>query len=58
MTSPASRFSIVSAPLTGSHLIDASAGTGKTYTISALFVRLLVEKKLTVNDILVVTYTK
>lgn len=58
MTSPVSRFSIFSAPLTGSHLIDASAGTGKTYTISALFVRLLLEKKLTVNNILVVTYTK
>ena len=58
MTSLASRFSTFSASLTGSHLIDASAGTGKTYTISALFVRLLVEKKLTVNDILVVTYTK
>lgn len=58
MTSLTPKFSIFSAPLTGSHLIDASAGTGKTYTISALFVRLLLEKKLTVNDILVVTYTK
>jgi exodeoxyribonuclease V beta subunit len=58
MTSPSSRFSIFSAPLNGAHLIDASAGTGKTYTISALFVRLLLEKKLTVSDILVVTYTK
>jgi len=58
MTFPASRFSIFSAPLIGAHLIDASAGTGKTYTISALFVRLLLEKKLTVNNILVVTYTK
>lgn len=51
-------FSISSAPLAGAHLIDASAGTGKTYTISALFVRLLVEKNLTVDDVLVVTYTK
>ena len=28
-------------PLTGSRLIEASAGTGKTYTIAALFVRLI-----------------
>lgn len=45
-------------PLSGFHLIEASAGTGKTYTISCLFVRLLIEKKLDVGQILVVTYTK
>lgn len=45
-------------PLYGTHLIDASAGTGKTYTISSLYVRLLLERGLTVNQILVVTYTK
>jgi exodeoxyribonuclease V beta subunit len=28
-------------PLRGSHLIEASAGTGKTFTISALYVRLV-----------------
>ncbi|MBC8316620.1 MAG: exodeoxyribonuclease V subunit beta [Desulfobulbaceae bacterium] len=56
--SAAPPFAIFSAPLSGAHLIDASAGTGKTYTISALFVRLLIEKNLTVDTILVVTYTK
>ncbi|MCK9294988.1 MAG: exodeoxyribonuclease V subunit beta [Desulfobulbaceae bacterium] len=45
-------------PLSGVHLIEASAGTGKTYTISALFVRLLLERQLPVRQILVVTYTK
>ncbi|MEW6521056.1 MAG: exodeoxyribonuclease V subunit beta [Thermodesulfobacteriota bacterium] len=45
-------------PLSGVHLIEASAGTGKTYTISALFVRLLLERALSVRHILVVTYTK
>lgn len=45
-------------PLEGIHLIDASAGTGKTFTISGLFVRLLLERGLTVRQILVVTYTK
>ncbi|MEN8142412.1 MAG: UvrD-helicase domain-containing protein, partial [Thermodesulfobacteriota bacterium] len=39
-------------------LIDASAGTGKTYTISSLVVRLLIEKELPINEILVVTYTE
>ena len=43
--------------LQGSHLIEASAGTGKTYTIAALYVRLILEKKLTPKDILVVTFT-
>ena len=45
-------------PLSGMHLIEASAGTGKTYAISGLFVRLLLEKKLAVRQILVVTYTR
>jgi exodeoxyribonuclease V beta subunit len=44
--------------LHGLHLIDASAGTGKTYTITALVVRLLVEERLTIQQILVVTYTE
>ncbi|TVQ00268.1 MAG: hypothetical protein EA359_16115, partial [Balneolaceae bacterium] len=39
-------------------LIEASAGTGKTYTIAGLFVRLLVEKKLQVDSILVMTFTR
>ena len=45
-------------PLGGTQLIEASAGTGKTYTLSTLFVRLLVENKLDVGQILVVTYTR
>ncbi|MBU0680006.1 MAG: exodeoxyribonuclease V subunit beta [Proteobacteria bacterium] len=44
--------------LHGLHLIDASAGTGKTYTITALVVRLLLEERLTIQQILVVTYTE
>lgn len=42
----------------GIHLIEASAGTGKTYNIASLYVRALVELNLTVQDILVVTYTE
>lgn len=44
-------------PLTGFNLIEASAGTGKTYTITALYLRLVVEAAIPVNRILVVTYT-
>ncbi|WP_456385660.1 exodeoxyribonuclease V subunit beta [Desulfolithobacter sp.] len=45
-------------PLTGRKLIEASAGTGKTYTIVLLFLRLLLEKRLPVDEILVVTFTR
>lgn len=44
-------------PLNGVKLIEASAGTGKTYTIATLYLRLLIEKGLSVREILVVTYT-
>ena len=42
----------------GVTLIEASAGTGKTFTIAGLFLRLILERKLSVSDILVVTYTE
>jgi len=48
-------------PLQGTHLIEASAGTGKTFTIAALYVRLIlgheIAKPLTPKEILVVTFT-
>jgi exodeoxyribonuclease V beta subunit len=44
--------------LAGTLVVEASAGTGKTYTITSLFLRLLVEHALTVDQILVVTYTR
>ncbi|QOL24946.1 exodeoxyribonuclease V subunit beta [Thalassotalea sp. LPB0316] len=47
-----------SIPLKGLHLIEASAGTGKTYNITRLYLRLLIEQKLTVEQILVMTFTK
>ena len=43
--------------LFGTHLIEASAGTGKTYTIASFFLRLLLEQRIPVESILVVTYT-
>ena len=45
-------------PLSGLRLIEASAGTGKTHTITELFLKLILEKELTVEQILVVTYTE
>ncbi|WP_420833545.1 exodeoxyribonuclease V subunit beta [Shewanella pneumatophori] len=48
-------------PFGGSRLIEASAGTGKTFTIAGLYVRLLlghgIESPLTCEQILVVTFT-
>lgn len=53
-------------PLQGQQLIEASAGTGKTYTLSALYVRLVLghnqlfdggERLLLPPDILVMTFT-
>ncbi len=50
-------FDAIKTPLTGTTLIEASAGTGKTYTLTGLFVRLVLEQELEVEQILVVTYT-
>ncbi|MHA6491687.1 exodeoxyribonuclease V subunit beta [Pseudomonas borbori] len=46
-----------SSPFNGRSLIEASAGTGKTWTLTALYARLLLERQLSVSQILVVTYT-
>jgi exodeoxyribonuclease V beta subunit len=54
-------------PLHGTRLIEASAGTGKTFTIASLYLRLLLahgnedtrhQQQLTVDQILVVTFTE
>ncbi len=49
---------VFACPLDGVNQIEASAGTGKTWNICALYVRLLLEKKLAADAILVVTFTK
>ncbi|MGD8386365.1 MAG: exodeoxyribonuclease V subunit beta [Desulfobacteraceae bacterium] len=51
-------FDILSTPLEGTNLIEASAGTGKTYTLTGLYLRLLLENGLSVDRILVVTFTE
>lgn len=45
-------------PLQGRHIIEASAGTGKTYNITDIYIRLLLEKQLLPSQILVMTFTK
>ncbi|MCH8502869.1 MAG: exodeoxyribonuclease V subunit beta [Ectothiorhodospiraceae bacterium] len=45
-------------PLSGLRLVEASAGTGKTFSLAGLYLRLLVEKRLDVRDILVMTFTR
>ncbi|MCG7976276.1 MAG: UvrD-helicase domain-containing protein, partial [Candidatus Thiodiazotropha taylori] len=44
--------------LQGINLVEASAGTGKTHTLSSLYLRLLLEQGLMPQSILVMTYTK
>ncbi|AUB81363.1 exodeoxyribonuclease V subunit beta [Candidatus Thiodictyon syntrophicum] len=45
-------------PLTGLHLIEASAGTGKTYAIAHLVLRLILDAGRRVDEILVLTFTE
>ncbi len=52
------KFDILNSPLEGVNLIEASAGTGKTYTVTGLFLRLILEKGIPVEKILVVTFTE
>ncbi|EEO27558.1 exodeoxyribonuclease V subunit beta [Oxalobacter paraformigenes] len=55
---PVNEFDVFSCPLYGWRLIEASAGTGKTWNIGGLYLRLLLEKKREVREILVVTFTR
>lgn len=49
---------VLSLPVNGTQFIEAGAGTGKTHTISNLFVRLVVETGRSVESILVLTFTR
>lgn len=51
-------FDLLSFPLSGKRLIEASAGTGKTFSLAGIYLRLLVERRLDVRDILVMTFTR
>ena len=51
-------FDATTLPLEGIRLVEASAGTGKTHAITTLVVRLVVERGLEIDRILVVTFTE
>ena len=51
-------FDVTQAPLDGVHLVEANAGTGKTFNISSLMVRLIAEGALDLKNILVLTFTE
>lgn len=53
----AANLDVFRCPLDGINLIEASAGTGKTWNICGLYLRLLLERRLEVQQILVVTFT-
>lgn len=53
----AEKFDVLNVELQGSKLIEASAGTGKTYSIAILALRLIIEKKIPIEKILMVTFT-
>lgn len=50
-------FNVIETPLAGTNLIEASAGTGKTYAISIIYLRLIAELDLKIEEILAVTFT-
>ena len=45
-------------PLSGVRLVEASAGTGKTFTIATLYLRLVLERSLAPGRIVVATFTR
>ncbi|MDR1661624.1 MAG: exodeoxyribonuclease V subunit beta [Azoarcus sp.] len=58
MAPASSAFDVFACPLDGIALIEASAGTGKTWNICGLYLRLLLEKDLPIDRLLVVTFTR
>ncbi len=59
MNNPAQpvNFDLIHSPLAGSHLLEASAGTGKTYSLSFIYLRLILEQAYSVEEIVVATFT-
>ncbi len=58
MSSVVTRDPWLELPLHGVRLIEASAGTGKTFTVATLVARLVVEGGLRIGEILAVTFTE
>jgi len=58
MATPALPFEAATIALSGTLLVEASAGTGKTHAITLLVVRLVLEQGLEPSQILVMTFTE
>ena len=52
------RFDPYTVDLSGTHWVEASAGTGKTHAITSLYVRAVIERHLLPSQLLVVTFTR
>lgn len=50
-------FEVQTVPLSGKNLVEASAGTGKTFSIGILILRMILEKQVPLEKQLIVTYT-
>ncbi len=51
-------FDLVNVPLDGWNLLEANAGTGKTYSMCGLFLRLMLERGLSHDQIVTITFTR
>ncbi|MDN5732662.1 MAG: UvrD-helicase domain-containing protein [Psychrobacter sp.] len=61
MTKPKNEAEVIPAievALTGRHLIEASAGTGKTWTLTGIVLRLLIEARRAPEQIIATTFTR
>ena len=58
MTSAPTTFSLTGPLPQGQVAIEASAGTGKTYTLAGLVVRYVAEAAVSVDELLIVTFTR
>lgn len=52
-----SGFDVQTADLSGRWLVEASAGTGKTFALERIVLRLVIEEAVSIDRILVVTFT-
>ncbi len=51
-------LNVLECPLTGTVVVEAGAGTGKTYNIESLYIRLILQKEAKTSQILAVTFTE
>lgn len=57
-TQPITNIPAIACTLQGGYLIEASAGTGKTWTLTGILLRLLIEKRCPPERIIATTFTR